>query len=523
MICRAAQIPASVRNFVLRKIITYSMNRTTFSESDLPCTESALMMSQGKNFQKVRNGKSPFSLPAHYASFVDLSQGKWQTHHGACFDADNGIRASYWVCGNPDRVPPVILYSIGKSENPHYLAAGGLYGLPLLEFCPKEKLAVIFRDALSVQPPERILRPEILLLLLKCIHLLETYPLLRQIGSRFFGRFFSEKPPTTSKHCNENGRQVTAEPVLLSAFTNNFGHFLWNEMTGLHLLAISGFRFNEIIIGPYNFAGNHRWVSSLFPQTHITADPLSLAKNSKPRIVRSKDLLLRFNELIISDKFIDSFKMGILGQMPAGTPSRTSLAACFKLRLHDRRCLNHREVIIRTVQWLSKINSGQACPKRLTFYIDGMTHFSGIDSKSRELLEAEKKEFLALAAGIDQSLGSADLISLIGSDLSSKAKIAATLDQYIAPIGSGSEFYGWIFKVPGIYFGPQRMVSLARDHLLGIVESPPEIQLIQPVEPIEQQNPQEDYCVDPAQLKERLLRTRFFSDLTEGDNSVRLD
>jgi hypothetical protein len=130
---------------------------------------------------------------------------------------------------------------------------------------------------------------------------------------------------------------------------------------------------------------------------------------------------------------------------------------------------------------------------------------------TEELQLIEEERFLAstISSGLRGLNPNGTITSMIGMTLLEKAKLIPKIDQHVAPIGSGAELYSWIFKVPGIYFGPTRMLKLAQSHQSGIVEDLPPCEFIGPAREWGEVGC-ESYEIDPSLLQQSLRKTSFF-------------
>jgi hypothetical protein len=222
-----------------------------------------------------------------------------------------------------------------------------------------------------------------------------------------------------------------------------------------------------------------------------------------PRLFRSGDIYLRFNDLIISKDFCENFdsffekkKIGLGSDRPG---------ICFKLRVQGRICVNHRELILEIVRWLD-LNLE---PTSYRIYLDGLTSYPGMTDTDSETLKIERDLVDEICSEITNSRKNLEIISLVGSSLAAKVSLIERINLYIAPIGSGGELYGWVKGIPGIYFGPQRMIDLAEGHKKGIQECPPSVQLIKPIDEFGPFG-EENYKIDCQEMIAAVKLSSFF-------------
>lgn len=404
-------------------------------------------------------------LDAKQDGILDLGQfGKFKIY-GSCF-----------IPVNIKTTPPVICYTLKREGGGDALFFfGGLYALPLLLIDQRHRRLLVFEDSYSVQPK----CPEIDLWRLVCCW---------RKGMQSH-HFFSEGASLSISVLGGN--------ILFFGFTNNFGHYLWNELSGLYDLIASGLlkRVSGVVVGPYDFCDVGQILSEQYGMI-ILPVPKDLSISSSPE---AKGIFFRFNDIVVTDDYCRYLREEIFGStMVAEELEKKRLNVCVKIRCHNRVCLNQGEVLRELIRYLLDRHGER---RWIHLFIDGFSSYSTMTLFEKEMISAEKEYLDQLVNDFDtQWRDRVEVVDMIGMSVQEKAEIATVLDLYLSPVGSGGELYTWVYKVPAIYYGVPCMMTLSQRHNQGIVESLPWIALIE-ASPVEgRDDALVDYRLDPPLL-----------------------
>ena len=375
---------------------------------------------------------------------------------------------------------PVLLYEFKGSDGSAFLFWGGLYALPLLLVNVAQRRVYLFQDSYNVQPTDWSLSAVNLLLTLRRRQLRNKIHLL--------------PIPRKIKGDATLGRVSISERILLFGFSNNFGHYLWNELSGVYDLLESGLmdRINCVVVGQYDFCGFAKLLESRYDKK-VCYVPLHGAKplgdiDADVMKMLDRKLLIRFNDIVLTDSYCQFLRNNLADVREeadiSGEPTATAdiFNVCIKVRLHNRVCQNQLELLRAFLGHFSKDPKiiTQFRKRKVRLFVDGFSSYTGMSRYDEDVVRSEKElfaEFAKVAATIHGD--NIELVDMIGLKVSQKASIARCLDLYISPVGSGGELYTWIYKVPSIYYGTPTMIELAQRHAQGIVESLPWIALVE--------------------------------------------
>lgn len=394
-------------------------------------------------------------------------------------------------------VPPVILYELKGSSGRAFMFWGGLYALPLLLIQETQKCVYLFHDSYSVQPKVQMLHASNLLV-------------------SFRRRKLKNKLLPGLEHGSHRKWLPTSVPktgsALLFGFSNNFGHYIWNELSGIYDLIISGLidRIGCVIVGQYDFCDFAALLESLYG-IKIHRVPLRSEKRLcgmfADLMADTGCLLLRFNNVVLTDAFCSYLRDKLFHDSEMDCREEASVGkelfnVCFKVRLHNRVCQNQIDLVLALLRYFEQsvkdfVNDRV---RKVRFFIDGFSSYAHMSPYDRDIVRREKELFAGIAQRCSDGLGeSVELIDMIGLTVLQKASIARDLDLYLSPVGSGGELYTWVYKVPSIYYGLPDMIELAERHAQGLVESLPRISLVQ-AQPVGKTGSVADYMLPPEIL-----------------------
>lgn len=362
---------------------------------------------------------------------------------------------SCFIPVNPQFAPPLICYVLQEKDGSDALFFwGGLYALPLLLIHQRCRRLVVFHDSYLVQP--------------KCPEI-EPLRLIWRWRKKLLNVRYASTEDDSSMAGNFNGN------IFCMGFSNNFGHYLWNELSGLYDLITSGMlkRGSKIIVGPYDFCDVAHIMQEHYGMVILPAPKkFSVFSSSE-----AEGVFFRFNDIVVSDAYCQYLKQKIFfsAKIPED-PAKKILNVCMKIRCHNRVCENQGEILGQLIQYfLERFPAHNVC-----LFIDGFSRYRTMTSFDEEMISIEKEYLAQLFNKFDtQWSDRVEVIDMIGMTVREKAEIAAVLDLYLSPVGSGGELYNWVYKVPSIYYGVPCMMALSQRHAQGIVESLPWIGLVE--------------------------------------------
>lgn len=409
---------------------------------------------------------------------------------------------------NLDPAAPVsVMYELRDADDTAFLFWGGLYALPLLFVHTGTKTVHLFDDSFSVQPTPW---PQ------------STASMLLWVRRRIRDGCYTTSRAVSAPIQKWGGGDV--EKVLIFAVTSNFGHYIWNELSGIFGLIDSGLidQVDRIVVGSHDFCGFAGLLESRYGKKVTRLDAYD-GNSAHDKV--SGQLLLRFNDLVLTDACCYFLRHTIAG-LPADVSrqcrrsaiedSATPFNLCIKIRVHNRVCRNQLDVL-RALR--DQLQVAPLKGRKLRLFMDGFSSYPGMTREDEDIIRREKEFFAEFAADSSAAQESFELVDMIGFPVAQKASLAETMDLFLSPVGSGGELYTWIFKVPSIYYGIPMMLELAHRQSHGIVESPAWTKQIeaQPAGP--DKGSLTDYIVTPSVLLAAV--TAYYSTSLERQGCVR--
>lgn len=461
---------------VLSRLCGPSVLRTTAEWFATVLPEDDSLSELSAKYVEIRGGARPFERPAHY----------WALLHLLHLHKTGRCEATYTLRFAQDRLPPLLLHVYRDGQSCSLILSGGLYALPFAALVDDGATALLFEDSLSLQPPSDALVPEFLMATLRWVRWCHRWPVIASVLP-----LFHLACPV------EDQNDERAELHLMFGFTNNFGHYIWNELTGKYLLRKAAIVPDRVVQGPYDFgdmAGQH----------HEAVLKASVAEKSVCE--RSRHCRFRFNDLVISREFSIGLR-DELGSAPRPDAAQPK-GLCFKVRTRGRRFENQIAIFVDIIRWLDTSYGA----RNVELLFDGHTSFGALGPDGLAAIEEELDCVERIMKAVGPRPDARPSRVLIGMSLREKSVEFGRIGQYVAPIGSGAELHGWVFGIPGIYFGPMRMIRLSHQHRAGFIEDSPVMQWVEPTREWGTEGC-ESFEMDSKDLREALLRTRYLEDL----------
>ena len=236
-----------------------------------------------------------------------------------------------------------------------------------------------------------------------------------------------------------------SKPDFLWAQTENLGHHIWNEHSGLNfLLKKRNNQFNQVIIGKHDFFD----YTSIFRKKALKTKYKNINWESG-EIWHGP--LLRSSGMVLSSQTrhrllgrIGEHKLGGIEETIIREIKRYKTFVVIQIRQHERRWVSERNSLGLLLKWILKFN------QNLCIGIDGFGKINdGVDGIIDKRIETENDFIQQLLLTCPKRI-----VALAGLTVLSKAAILKYADLVIGPIGSNGVLATWVLHKPLITYGP---------------------------------------------------------------------
>jgi hypothetical protein len=256
--------------------------------------------------------------------------------------------------------------------------------------------------------------------------------------------------------------EINSQVKTIYGLSNNMGHSLFNEYTGLYILNDYNViqNINEVIQGPHDV-----YHTSNYFNNFININMNYVQNTDILNYVIGKGILFKFHHHFITDNCINFLDKN-LDDVYANINEYNSVKECSKkikeeyypiinivLRKGDFEMNDQSTIISNLINMI--INK---YPKAF-FYFDGFVSnnsiykdiFLGINSNFN--IENIKNNYIELVDEIVKKINTTNYLSLINTNIRYLTTHIKNSTYAIYTISSGACNSGWIFRIPGIQFG----------------------------------------------------------------------
>jgi hypothetical protein len=229
------------------------------------------------------------------------------------------------------------------------------------------------------------------------------------------------------------------------AQTNNLGHHIWNEQSGLdYLLEKRSGQFNQVIAGRHDFFN----YNSVFRKKGLKVALQSIDWQngtiwSRPLLSSSEMVLssLTRNRLL---EHIRGHKIGAMEENIIRIIKKYKTFVVIQIRQHERRWVSEKNELRFLLEWILQFD------RNLCVGIDGFGKINKEADRHVEKHIDNENEFIQQLLLICPER----ILALAGLTVLSKAVILKYADIVVGPIGSGGVLATWVLHKPLITYGP---------------------------------------------------------------------
>jgi len=257
------------------------------------------------------------------------------------------------------------------------------------------------------------------------------------------------------------------KPDFLWAQTENLGHHIWNEQTGLDLLLEKkNSQFNQAIVGKHDFFD----YATIFRKKGLKVKLQSI--DWKNGTIWSRPLLSSSGMVLSSQtrhrlvEHIHGHRLGATEENIIRKITKYKTFVVIQIRQHERRWLSEKKELRFLLEWILQFDHN------LCVGIDG---FGKINEEADRHLKKNidrENEFIQQLLLICPER----IVALAGLTVLSKAVILKNADIVVGPIGSGGVLSTWVLHKPLITYGPTSYYEWTKRDSERVPEEPlPEV------------------------------------------------
>jgi hypothetical protein len=236
-----------------------------------------------------------------------------------------------------------------------------------------------------------------------------------------------------------------SKPDFLWAQTNNLGHHIWNEQSGLdYLLDKRSSQFNRVIAGRNDFFN----YATVLREKDLKVELQSIDWENGAIWTRP---LLRSSGMVLSSQtrhrlleHMRGHKMGAVEENVIQIIKKYKTFVVIQIRQHERRWLSERNELRYLLEWILQLDPN------LCIGIDGFGKINKEDDRHVARNINRENEFIQQLLLICPER----IVALAGLTVLSKAVILKNADIVVGPIGSGGVLSTWVLHKPLITYGP---------------------------------------------------------------------
>jgi len=260
---------------------------------------------------------------------------------------------------------------------------------------------------------------------------------------------------------------LKAKPDFLWAQTNNLGHHIWNEQSGLdNLLDKRRGQLNRIIAGRHDYFD----YNSFFRKKGLKVELQSIDWQNGTIWTRP---LLRSSGMVLSSQtrhrlleHIRGHKMGAVEENIIQIIKKYKTFVVIQIRQHERRWLSERNELRFLLEWILQFDPN------LCIGIDGFGKINKEEDTHVVRIIDRENEFIQQLLFICPER----IVALAGLTVLSKAVILEYADIVVGPIGSGGVLSTWVLHKPLITYGPTSYYEWTKRDSERVPEEPlPEV------------------------------------------------
>ena len=264
---------------------------------------------------------------------------------------------------------------------------------------------------------------------------------------------------SVKSYLSSQSRKMT----LVVGFHTNFGHYVWDELTGIEYLCK-----REIVDNYYFFVGGYEYFSieHLFPE--IPSNSITHYDD----VIPHQDTYSVFKTIVENNHFVFRLSTAFMENNLLKRIEQTSIKNCSQEFLQQVKEIQERHFPIILIQirahhriWLNQvegiasiINNLYLDYPNLAVVFDGwsLTGKEDASSGSWSAIEKEKKLMTEILDMIPSDL---KVYSSIGSTTYETVVWNLNVDLHISHAGSGLTYSSWIANKPGVVHGPAQMLN----------------------------------------------------------------